>query len=356
MNKSKYFYKDHPLFGFDIGPNSIKVMQVHYDSKKPTIVGYGAVRFNKPVIDNGVITDIEGLAEAALELFSKHINGKITTRRVAVTIPAANAYLRLMTLPSTLSEKELTEAVKFEAEQYIPVPIEELYIDYVVGSTNEGNNEVLAVAVPKKIIDSYMRFFEVIGLEVCAIETTISAASRLIAKTDRSADTPSVLIDLGSVSVDISIYDKILVVNGTVPGGGENFTSKIKDRLNVSASEADVIKQRYGLSISKKQAEIRQALNPQLEQLIKEIRRVFRYYEERTEGKKTIGQVIVMGGGANMPGLADYLTDSLRLPTRTCSFWGSFELGKLTAPTHDERSAYVSAAGAALIRPKEVWK
>jgi type IV pilus assembly protein PilM len=356
MNTDKLLYKDKPLFGLDIGANSIKVMQITREGKHVTVNGYGLIRFDKNATENGVIVDHEGLAQAMLELFDKHINGKITTRRVAAAIPASSAYSRVMSLPATLSQKELAEAVRFEAEQYIPIPIDDLYIDYSAGLANSDSREVLVVAVPKKIVDSYMRFFELVGLEVCAIETTISSASRLIAETDKSSSTPSILIDLGSVSVDLSIYDKILVVNGTVPGGGDNFSEQIKDRLNVTRAEADTIKVKYGLSISKKQAEIREALAVQLDSLTKEIRRVVRYYEERTEGKSKIGQIITMGGGANMPGLTDYLTDTLRLPTRMSSFWGNFDLHKLQPPPEGERSIYVSVAGAALINPKEIWK
>ncbi|CAN5421434.1 type IV pilus assembly protein PilM [soil metagenome] len=356
MNTQKLFYKDKPLFGLDIGANSIKAMQVTHDGKHISVNGYGVIRFDTVATENGVITNFEPLAKAMLELFDKHINGKITTRRVAATIPASNAYSRVMSLPASLSRKELDEAVRFEAEQYIPIPIDELYIDYSTGTISEENREVLVVAVPKKIIDSYMRFFELVGLEVCAIETTISAASRLIAETDRTASTPSILIDLGSVSVDLSIYDKILVVNGTVPGGGDNFREQIKERLNVSNAEADTIKMKYGLGISKKQSEIRQALSGQLDSLTKEIRRVVRYYEERTEGRSKIGQIITMGGGANMPGLTDYLTDNLRLPTRMCSFWSTVELHKLQPPPEGERSIFVSVAGVALISPKGIWK
>lgn len=356
MNTDKLLYKDKPLFGLDIGANSIKVMQLTREGKHVNVNAYGLIRFENTATENGVIIDYEGLAQSMLELFDKHINGKITTRRVAASIPASSAYSRVMSLPANLGKKELAEAVRFEAEQYIPIPIDDLYIDYSAGPAREDTREVLVVAVPKKVIDSYMRFFELVGLEVCAIETTISAASRLIAETDNSADTPSILIDLGSVSVDLSIYDKILVVNGTVPGGGDNFSEQIKLRLNVTRPEADTIKAKYGLGISKKQTEIREALGTQLDLLTKEIRRVVRYYEERSDGKSKIGQIITMGGGANMPGLTDYLTDNLRLPTRMSSFWGSFNLHKLQPPPEGERSIYVSVAGAALINPKEIWK
>lgn len=355
MSNSKLFYKDKPLFGMDIGAHSIKVMQIEREGKTLHISGYGSINFPACTTDKGLIVDYEGLAKATLELFDKHINGKITTRRVAATIPATHAYSRLMSLPSNLSSKELDDAVRFETEQYIPLPIDELYVDYSIGDTSGNTKEILVVAVPKKIIDSYIRFFELVGLELCAIETTISAASRLIAATDSSASTPTILIDLGSTSVDLSIYDKILVVNGTIPGGGDDFTAQIKDRLDVTEAEAEVIKRTYGLTHSKKQEEIRTALNNQLDKFAQEIRRVVRYYDEKTEGKSKIGQVITMGGGANMPGLTEYLTDTLRLPTKMCNFWSSFELDRLEAPEQDERSIYVSVAGSALISPKEIW-
>src|SRR4029079_4939369 len=120
--------------------------------------------------------------------------------------------------------------------------------------------------------------------------------------------------------------------------------------------EANTMKTKYGLGVSKKQDEIREALKTQLDSLVKEIRRVVRYYEERTEGKSTIGQIITMGGGANMPGLVDYLTDNLRIPTRMCNFWGEFSLNQLQPPHEAERSLYVTAAGAAIIKPEEIWK
>lgn len=354
-DKQILFYKDKPLFGLDIGFNTIKVMQLTADGKDTVVEGYGVANFDSAAINDGVITDYEALARAAVELFDNNIIGSISTRRVVATIPASRAYSRVMSVPTKLSKKELDEAVKFEAEQYIPIPIDDLYLDYMAAVTVGDNREVLVVAIPKSIVDSYMKFFALVGLEVVALETTISSASRIIAKAENSGDIPTILIDLGSLSVDLTVYDKNLVVNGTIPGGGDDFSIRIAEKLSIDKSEANNYKTKYGLGVSKKQAEIREALKPQLDSLVKEIRRVVRYYEERTEGKTTIGQIITMGGGANMPGLVDYLTDNLRIPTRMCNFWGELELGKLQPPHETERSLYVTAAGAAIIDPKDIW-
>lgn len=351
-----YFYKDKPIVGLDIGFNTIKAMQLHTDKKKTSVVGYGVARFDENAIKDGIIVDYELLASAAVELFKNNIIGEINTRRVAATIPASKAYSRVISLPSSLAAKELEEAVKLEAAQYIPIALEELYLDFEITNKGPENMEVLVVGAPKKIVESYAKFFELIGLEVCALETTISAASRIISTVENSDDIPTILIDLGSLSVDLTVFDKNVVVNGTVPGGGDDFSNRIAEKLNISKSEANNIKTKYGLGVSKHQAQIREALKPQLDSLIKEIRRVVRYYEEKTDGQSTIGQIITMGGGANMPGLVDYLTDNLRIPTRMCSFWTRFSVDDLQPPAEAEKSLYITVAGAASVKPSEVWK
>lgn len=358
MGKSNQilFYKDKPLFGLDVGFNTIKVVQIERGDKKDTVMGYGVAKFSSEAIKDGVIVDYEQIAKAAMDLFTGGIVGEITTRRVAATIPASRAYTRIMTVPASLGKKELHDAVLFEAEQYIPLPMDELYLDYTTTQRLGEQQEVMVVAVPKVIVDSYMKFFDLIGLEVCALETTISAASRIISATESSADVPTILIDLGSLSVDLTVFDQSLVVNGTIPGGGDDFSSRIADKLGISKEEANNLKTKYGLGVSKKQAEIREALKPQLDSLIKEIRRVIRYYEDRTEGKSSIGQIITMGGGANMPGLVDYLTDNLRLPTRMSNFWAELDMNKLQPPHEAERSLYITSAGAAIMKPEEIWK
>jgi len=355
MSSKQLLYKDKPLFGLDMGTNSIKVMQLEQDDKTVTVKGYGITHFADNVMKDGEIVDYEPLAKAMYDLFDKHINGTISTHRVAATIPAAYAYARVVSVPATLGKKELDEAIRFEAGQYIPIPIDDLYIDFSDQGITGENREILVVAVPKRIVDSYMRLFDIVGLEVGALQTTIGAAGRLIAETE-SNKTPSILIDLGSSSVDLTIYDKYPIVNGTVPGGGDSFTEKIAERLNVSKEEAETIKKRYGLGISKKQPEIKEALAPHLDQLMKEIRRVVRYYEERTEGKSKIGQIVTMGGGANMPGLTEYLTDNLTVPCRMAKSWVTIHLHNMDPPSAGERSVYVTVACAALTNPKRIWK
>lgn len=355
MDKNnKYFYKDKPIFGMDIGFNSVKVMQLENSSNGSRVLGYGIGFFDPKAIKDGVIVDYEMLADTIKKLFEKNIVGEITTKRVAISIPATYTYTHTLNLPP-IKDVDLREAVELESEQYIPLPMENLYVDFEVIDKSEKNLEVLSVAVPRKIADSYFALTQILGLESIGFDTSISSSGRLFKMLESSSDIPSVLIDFGSISADITIFDKTNIISGTIPAGGDTFTNLIAEKLGVSREEAHIIKTKYGISKSKKQSEILAIMQPELDQLAREVRRMARYYSERTESKGKIGQVITMGGGANMPGLSDYLTNLLRLPVRTYDPWQSFDLHRLRPPTQNEKSVYVTVAGLCLINPAELF-
>jgi type IV pilus assembly protein PilM len=354
------FFHDKPLFGLDIGHGSMKVMQVTQRPPKtavkdyrPRVIGYGFMTFDKAAQEDGVVVKPEIIAKAAQELFKQYVIGDITTRRVALALPAYRTFTRSLSLPK-LKPSELNEAVQLEAEQYIPVPLEELYLDYEVVGQPADTTELFMAAVPQKIVDSYLDLAQIMGLETVLIEPTLSSSGRLFLM-DPQSDIASIIIDFGSQSSDISIFDKHVMVAGTVQSGGENFTNSIKQKLGVSLEEAGLIKTRYGLGVSKKQSIIKQTLEPTLKQIVKEIRRMMRYYEGHYGSKQPIGQIIVLGGGANMPGLSEYLTAELRLAVRHSDPWQYMDYKGLQLPAEADKPMYATVAGLSLANPREVF-
>jgi type IV pilus assembly protein PilM len=345
------FFEDKPLFGFDMGHGKIRVMELKVGKPLPRLIGYGETTFDPDSVKDGVIEKPEAIAATVQELFTHHLVGDITTNRVAMSIPIARAFTRSMDVP-LLSDKELAEAVHNEAEQYIPAAIEDLYIDYTRVQTRGDKTSVFIVAMPKRIIDSYITLARLLGLEAIAMQTSSGAGAHLFSR-DTQSDIPTLLIDFGSNSADITIYDGGPVVSGTVACGSELFTSAIARELNVTPKEAMLIKAKYGLGMSKKQPQIEKALSPALALLIKEIKRTIRYYEERAFDNEKISQVVIAGGGANMPGLAEYLTSNLRLAVRSFDPTSYMDFGHLQPFNITERMSYVTAAGLATIDPKE---
>lgn len=358
MTNTPTILRTKSLFGLDIGHGSLKVMQVSDGAadnlkKKPTIVGYGTTAFDSSAIDDGILVKPELIAEAMLDLFKHRLIGDISTRRVAMTIPSYRSFSRSMQLP-LLPKKEMDEAVRLEAEEYIPLPSDQLYLDYMITSQSKDLCNLFAVAVPKKMVDSYLVLAQMAGLEAVLIETTMAAAARLFAR-DKFSDVTSVIIDFGSLSSDISIFNQATLVTGTVPAGGLIFTRAIRDSLQVTDAEAGVIKTKYGLSSSKKQKEITDAVAPSLQKIIKEVRRMIRYYDDRFGTEKPIGQVIMLGGGANMPGLSDYLTSELRLPVRAHDPWLHLDYDNLQTPSNPDKLMYATVTGLSLADPNEVF-
>lgn len=356
------FFHDKPLFGLDIGSASLKVMQVEEPAQsqagnkkhRPKVIGYGFTTFDPAALEDGVVVKPELIAKAAHELFNKNLIGDITTRRVAIAIPAYRSFTRAVKLPK-LKPSELNEAVELEAEQYVSRPLEELYLDYEVLRKDNESTELFMVAVPRNIVDSYLELTEIFGLETVLIEPTLGSSGRLF-KIDEQSDIPTVMIDFGSRSADISIFDKgHILVTGTVEGGGANFTNSIKQSLGVTEKEAGLIKTRYGLGPSKRQAEIHQALEPTLQQIIKEIRRMIRYYEERYGTDRPIKQVVTCGGGANMPGLSEFFTNSIRLAVRLIDPWQYLNYRGFQPPSEADKPMYTTVAGLSLADSREVF-
>lgn len=353
---NQLFYKDKPVFGFDIGRSSIKLMQIDHDQKRYTVSGYGSISFDPNAITKGVITDPEIIIKAAYELIENQMVGTLTTRRVAVSLPNAHSFNRVLSLPK-MDNKDLTSAVELEAGQSIPMPLEDLYYDFSVARSLDGDNqEVELAASPKAIIDSYMTVFEALGLEVALIESNISAVTRMVVQAE-AHDVTSLIVDFGSSACDLSVYDGHAIrITSTVDCSGEAITKLIAQKLGVNEQQAHSIKTRYGIDMSKKQSQILDAVSPEINKLTVEIRKVIRYFSERTSNKENIGQIIILGGGANLPGLSGYITDKTRIPARLCSPWNNLSFGHLQPPHELETTLYTTAGGLSLIAPKELNK
>ena len=344
------------MFGFDIGRSSIKIMQINQVNKQSVVSGYGTVNFDSSAIEDGVIIDPETIIKASYELIENNIVGKITTKRAAVSLPNAHSFSRVIALPK-MNQKDLASAVQLEVDQSIPLPIDELYYDFSITQILEdGGIEVQIVACPKEIVDSYLVVFEALGLEIALVESNISAVTRIVVHAE-AHDVSTLIVDIGSTACDLSIYDGSAIrATGTVDCSGERITKHIADALDVSLQQAHSIKTRYGLELSKKQDKIIKAVEPELNKLVNEIRKVMRYFADRDSKGNPIGQIIILGGGANLPGLSTYITDRTRVPARLCAPWNNISFGKLQAPHELETTLYTTASGLSMVRPEELTK
>jgi len=350
----KYFYKPTPTFGLDIGHGSLKVMQLDDNTFRPKVLGYGQADFTASAVNNGVVAEPKIVAEQVFKLLTETMIGGVSSKQFVTAAPVSNTYNSLLTLP-LMKKDQLRESVMLEAEQVIPLPLDQLYIDYQVISTSEeeDNQQVMFVAVPRTIVDSYIELANLLSLELRNIETTIDSTVRVISRTIKEIDQARLIIDLGSLSSDLAVWDNALQITSVVNWGGDHFTRDIQDGLSLSHSKASSVKRRYGIADGPQQKQMLEVLDTSSKSLIKEAKRIIRFYEQRKDGA-AIDQIIIVGGGSSLKGINEFLGDKLDLPVVRTTALDAFDFGNLQPPHPGKFGAFTSVAGLAMIQGSDL--
>lgn len=338
-------YKDQPIFGFDLGTRTAKMLQLKHAGKHLQVMGYGYANFPDEAIVEGIVVDPEVIAETLKPLIKQISYGKITATRVATALPVAKLFTRILELPP-MNPADLDAAVRLEAEQYVPVPLPDLYIDYEVVERLPEHVEVLMVAAPRAIVDSYIKLFDLLGLEVAAIESSLSAVTRALTAT-MPADQVTLLADIGSGSIDLAIYDKVVRLTDTIAIGGDTLTTQLVSDLGITREQANEVKFKFGLGPSGLQPKIQASLKKPLQTMSAEMRRVLKYYTDRSANKRSVQQIALAGGSASLPGLVDYLSKELGLPVVIADPWNGLEMKNLPSVSKLEAPIYTTAIGLA---------
>ena len=349
--KTKLFYHDRPLVGVDVSSTGIKVMAIN--PHKMAVLGYGSVDLDPQKVQQSLSTGDSYLSDGMKKLLDSKVVGHLPSNHIAVSVPTSRTYSRTMQLPLD-AEANLDGALQLEVEQYVPIASSELYTDYQIIDRGKESLTVLLSAVPKRIVDSIVATCQGAGLEPIIVQPGISAAARLIRATEEG-HLPTVIIDIGAATSDIALFDREVRVTGSANVGGHTFTYKIAEKLKVSFEEAHQLKVHSGLDPGPRQAKLRSALEPLLEAVASEARKIMRYYSERLGIKSKIEQVIIVGGGSNMPGLGEFMTEAMLMPSRVGNPWQALNFGKLAPPSRQFKPRYITAAGLAIIDPKEIW-
>jgi type IV pilus assembly protein PilM len=350
--KQRLFLHDKPLTGIEISQTGVKIMSIN--TKKWAVTGYGSIDLDPAKLQESLAKNDDYLAKSIRSLLDKNIVGKIPSDHVVLSVPTGRTYSRSLTLPKE-AEKNLFEAIKLEAEQYIPVPLSELNVGYEIIKRHKDTIEVTISAAPSKLVDSLVAACDASGLTVLMAEPSINSVARLINKTEEG-QLATIIVDIGAAATDVAVLDGTIRASASVNEGGNTFTLNIANKLKVPLQNAHQLKVLSGLSHGPKQTKITEALDSSLSAIVTEIQKIMRYYSERIDDKKKIEQIIIVGGGSNVPGLGDYFTQALTMPARVASPWQVLNFGKLTQPSRQFKPRYITAAGLACISPKEVWK
>ncbi len=292
-----FFSSKKSVLGIDIGTTSIKIVQLTHSNGKHVLDTYGIVNVAFD-IDERQETNIQKTVSILKTLLDK---SGVTTRKVMASLPTSVVFTTVIDLPK-MRDDELQNAVEFEAKKYVPLPLEEVTLSWAAAPSDDPEkNRVLITAVPNNVLKGYLRIFELSNLQPMAMEIESLSLMRALVASDSAA---TLLVDLGAKTTHLDIIEQgNLVLTRTIPVGGETITQKIASSLTISLNRAEQFKKEFGINQS---SVIPEMIRPILAGIKQEISQVQSIYRARN---KSFDKIVLVGGGANLPGFAEYLAD-----------------------------------------------
>lgn len=334
------------IFGLDIGRTYVKVVQVKVDGEKKTLMAAATV----PVVVDAMKSEApEDLKKVSVAIENCVKSAKVNTERCVVSIIESQAVTRLIEMPN-LTDKELSAAISWEADQYIPLPLKDVNLHYIVVSrpqsaTGTGKMQVLLVAAPKRVIKKYSDIVRGANLTLVALETESSALARSLTK---KTDPATLIVSLGGSSTEIILArGGNVLFSRSLASGGQTLTKAVMSEFNLTPAQAEQYKIAYGLSEDKLSGKIAAILRPILDILVSEILKAVDFAKSHVENS-SVARMIICGGGAYLLGLPQYLAEKTSIEVSVADPWQDFIKDGLVLKMPGQGSFYCVATGLSL--------
>jgi len=244
---------------------------------------------------------------------------RVSLRNVVVGLPASKVFATTITTPR-LDNTQLAKAIRYQAEQYIPMAIDQVKLDWaVVDQSKDGKQfEVLLVAAPNSAVDKYLAILEKAGLEALALEANATAVARALVPTNNLA---VLIVDFGALESDISIvWNTAPRLIRSVAVGGLTFVRSVAQNLGLDEVQATQFTYKFGLTQSKLEGQVFKSIKPTLDNLVSEVEKSAKYFTGRYPDVK-LEKLVVTGSASALPELGPFLANSTGLPVEFGNAW-----------------------------------
>ena len=332
--------------GIDIGTSSIKVVELANFKGRPRLVTYGFIE-KKPAEVRNLVDDAVNTAAIINDIGAK---ARTSTKKVIAALPNFSVFTSILSLPA-LSKKELASAISWEAKKIIPLPLEEIILDWKIidepelksegqspkspdfpnnySSNQEAksikkifskpqkNLKILLTGASRDLVKRYVDIFKAAGLTLLSLETENFALIRSLVGNDKSV---IMLVDLGATTSSLSVVERGLpALNRSLEMGGTMITRAISNSLNVNFDRAEQFKQDLSLGSETADNILPQTVEKSFLPILNEIKYTLNVYQE--QNKRRVEKIILTGGSALLGNLAGYLSKLLNINTYIGDPW-----------------------------------
>ncbi len=315
-----FSHKDTSVVGVDIGSSAIKMVQIRKKKGRAILETYGELALGPYAgIEIGRATSLpmEKVVQALRDIIRE---ARIKSNKAGIAIPLSSSLVTFISVPA-IQGKQLGDMVTLEARKYIPVPINEVLLDWSVVPSDRVNSlpedpntlssensetdkrqliDVLLAAIHIDALNSYRSISTGAGLEPSFFEIEIFSSIRSVIEHGLE---PHMIVDMGSKTTKLYIIERgMLKSSHIINRGSQDITIAISKSLGVSVAEAENLKRIYGLEGGIEHKDLTEIISLTLDYIFYESNRTIFEYERKHN--KAIKKVILTGGGVLLRGFS----------------------------------------------------
>ena len=235
------FSKKIEPIALDIGSTFIKLVQLKGSNKNYQLIKFGMVPLPPEVIVEGAVMDAGRVVEAIKELLSSQ---KIKTKEVVISVSGSSVIIKRVSV-ADMTDEELAESIKWEAEQYIPFSIDDVNVDFqkLGAGAAAGQADVLLVAVKKDKINDYVNLVKEAGLEPVVMDVDAFALANMYELNYALEEGTTALLNIGASVMNINILkDGISIFTRDITVGGNRYTEALQRDFGLTYEDAEKVK------------------------------------------------------------------------------------------------------------------
>jgi type IV pilus assembly protein PilM len=340
------------LLGLDITTSSIKLIELAMAGGLYRVESYAAEPTPPNAMNEKTLVDPDAVGEA-IKRAVKRSGAK--TREAAIAISGDAAITKVIQMPRGLREADLEAQVEMQADQYIPFPMDEVAYDFEVLGPSEKDGEsidVLLVASRSENVEQRRAAAAAAGLTARIVDVEAFAlenACRLMTHQmpDGGIDHTVAVVDFGASSTTFSVLRNLKVVyTRDFAFGGQQLTEEIMRTYGLSMEEAGRAKKEGGLPHNY-QTEV---LDPFIDDMTQQVSRSLQFYLASGTGREQPDKILVCGGCANIPGVADVIQSRVGIAAERGDPLGQMKMSSRARAQAVQRdaTALLTACGLAL--------
>lgn len=308
------------FFALDIGTTAIRLVHLRGSGASKNLVKYAERPIGGKISRSDSEADKKALSENVAQLIS---DAGISTRNVVLGIPSREMFGTVIDLPN-LSDSELGKTITYQAEQHIPMSLDEAQIDWgKLGPSPQDPEkvEVLLISVAKSFAERKVDTLEQMGLNVIAIEPDAMALSRALLPPGGDNNGATMILDIGDRATDLVItYGAGPRLIRGIPTGGASFIKAAMQNLNIDEKQAKQFVYKFGMNENKLEGQVYKALEGTVDQLMNEVEKSIKFFSTRYK-EVPIQKIIVAGGASTLPEFPLYLANKLGVKVEIGNAW-----------------------------------